>query len=150
MKTKLTFSHCKITAILLTMFATAFATQLACAQSHTLEFSQATLVTSLQTVPSGKVWKVLSVASNSDQLLTMPGNCATKGNSTQIKVNGTTIHISARYATNSSSCYSNYSAGSSITSTGDLTQLPFWIPENTTLDIGTGAAFISVLEFTVQ
>lgn len=119
-------------------------------KAQTLEFSRAIMLTASDNVPTGKVWKVISVGSNSAQNLSIPSSCATNYNSTQISVGGITTHVSARYGANGSGCYSSYSAGASISTTGDLTQLPFWIPEGTSLAPGAGAGFISVIEFTVN
>ncbi len=118
--------------------------------AQTLEFSQVKTVTTTETVPTGKVWKIVSVASSSNQALSMPSNCGVQSNSTQISVNGTTVHVSARYAYNGSNCASSASGGIGETSTGDLTELPLWLPASATLAAGTNAAFISVIEFTVN
>ena len=109
-----------------------------------LEFNQVKLIT-----PLGKAWKVESVASNSNQALPVPGLCSTLNNSTQIAVNGTTIHISARYVYNGSNCYGSSSAGIGVSTTGDLTNLPLWLPANTTLAAGLNVAFISIIEFNI-
>ena len=114
-----------------------------------LEFNQVKLITTVETVPLGKAWKVESVASNSNQALPVPGLCSTLNNSTQIAVNGTTIHISARYVYNGSNCYGSSSAGIGVSTTGDLTNLPLWLPANTTLAAGLNVAFISIIEFNI-
>lgn len=119
-------------------------------EAQSLSFNQVRLVTASETVPTGKVWKIESVGSNSAQNLSMPSACSTLFNSTQIVVNGTTLHVSARYVYNASNCASSASGGAAIGSTGDLTQLPFWLPAGATLAPGTGTGMISVLEFNVN
>jgi len=119
-------------------------------RSQTLTFSQVKMVTTVQTVPDDKVWKIESVASNSAQALSALSSCNASSNSTQISINSTTIHVSARYAITGSNCNSSASGGTGVATTGDLTKLPLWIPAGTTLAAGNGAAFVSVIEFSIE
>lgn len=123
----------------------------------TLEFSRVVLVSAEETVPVGKVWKVeaalgpaTTTSQNTNSLSTTP----TLPSSHIILVNGSTVSISSQ----------GY-LGSSITGTGNTsgtslrlitvgkefcTSLPFWLPENSTLEAGSNVNAISVIEFTVN
>lgn len=118
-------------------------------KAQNLTFSEIKMITTVQSVPTGKVWKIESVASTSAQALSALAGCQASSNSTQISVNGTTIHVSARYAITGSNCNSSASGGTGVATTGNLTRLPMWLPSGTSLAIGSGASFISVIEFTV-
>lgn len=103
----------------------------------TLQFNQVLLVSAVDTVPQNKVWKVTSVLSNS-QLHTSGTNIAL---STAMLVNGSTVYLSGR-------SYSDWSADGNQ-SFGTYTQMPIWLPAQTTLAAGANALSISVIEFNV-
>ena len=103
----------------------------------TLQFNRILLVSSLDTVPSNKVWKVSSVLSSS-QLHT---NAPSTAISTAISINGSTVFVSGRY-------YTEQSADGNQ-SFGTYTQMPIWLPAQTTLAAGANALSISVIEFNV-
>lgn len=88
---------------------------------QTLQFSQVLLVSSTQTVPANKVWKVESV---------MPINQTSIYH--QIVVNSTTIIVGT----------TNYSGSW-------FHAFPMWLPAGTTLATGTTVFRISVVEFTI-
>ena len=90
-------------------------------QAQTLQFSRVLLVSSVQTVPANKVWKVESV---------MPINQTSIYH--QIVVNSTTIIVGT---TNYSGSWFN--------------AFPMWLPSGTTLAAGSTVFQISVIEFTV-
>jgi hypothetical protein len=90
-------------------------------QSQTLQFSQVLLVSSTQTVPANKVWKVESV---------MPINQTSIYH--QIVVNSTTIIVGT----------TNYSGSW-------FHAFPMWLPAGTTLAAGATVFRISVVEFTI-
>ncbi len=112
------------------------------AQNNNLQFNRVILVNSLQTVPAGKVWKVESVLSSSDLALCPSGlGCAGTGLTStffSVIINGITVIMGSRQVSFGSNGQS---------SNGDLTALPIWLPEGTTLNKGTNTAFISVIEY---
>ena len=110
-----------------------------------LQFNQVKLVTSAETVPVGKVWKIESVIYNIP--LTASGyqggvgSCnSTSYESTAIEVAG--IPTKVGQGTQPAS-YSN------LQYTHSYTILPLWIPAGTTLSGGTCLNKISVIEFNI-
>ena len=100
-----------------------------------LEFSQVKLVGStIETVPTGKVWKIESVLSNNNLRI----NTSSSSNqtfSTNILINGTNVVIKSTW-------------GSSMTTSAiETTDLPIWLPAGTTLQVGDNVFKISVIEF---
>ncbi|MBM3171360.1 MAG: hypothetical protein FJZ75_07110 [Bacteroidetes bacterium] len=90
-------------------------------QAQTLQFSQVLLVSTTQTVPANKVWKVESVMPINQQSIYH-----------QIVVNSTTIIVGT----------TNY--------TGSwFNAFPMWLPAGTTLAAGSTVFRVSVIEFTV-
>lgn len=103
----------------------------------TLQFNQVLMVSTVDTVPANKVWKVTSALSTS-QL----HNCCSNGaTSTSMLVNGNTIYISGR-------SYSD-NAGEGNQSFGDYTSMPVWLPAQTSLAAGANTLSLSVIEFNV-
>jgi len=99
------------------------------ANSQTLEFSQVLLVSSLDTVPQGKVWKLESALTD----------CTTHC-SASIIVNNVNIYT---YVYNASvPGYSTKTAAAH-----NPTSFPIWLPAGTTLNIGSNVQYISVIEF---
>ena len=89
-------------------------------QAQTLQFSQVLLVSTTQTVPANKVWKVEGV---------MP---VYNGNAiNQISINSTSIVVSTFGYTLSGNAF------------------PLWLPAGTTLAAGSNVFQVSVIEFTV-
>jgi len=103
----------------------------------TLEFNQVRLITTEDAVPENKVWKIVSVMSSSQ--LHSTGSNTSIANS--ITVNSTQIFISGR-------SYTEQSADGNQ-SFGIYTQLPIWLPANTTLAASTNTGSVSVIEFNV-
>jgi hypothetical protein len=103
------------------------------ANSQTLEFSQVLLVSSLDTVPTGKVWKVSNI------LPTLNGSGSSK-----IQVNGSNITVAFSLGT-------NFYPGTAYHISNDFSynglQGPYWLPEGTTLKASTNVQYISVIEF---
>lgn len=99
-------------------------------QGNNLQFSQAILVESTsQTVPSGKVWKVVSVQRN------------TNGNyNSQITINGTIIYVGGGYQ-------DGVTQNQKVSNLGNT--FPIWLPAGTTIKAEAGVEFLSVLEFNV-
>jgi hypothetical protein len=117
---------------------------LASAQGN-LQFNQVKLVTSIETVPLGKVWKIESVIYNIAPTATGyqsgAGSCnSTSYESTAIEVAG--IPTKVGQGTQPASY-------SSLVYTHSYTILPLWIPAGTTLSGGTCLNKISVIEFNI-
>ena len=107
-------------------------------QAQTLQFSQVLLVTSSQTVPANKVWKVESYTPSAVYALHSgtPQTHAILVNNLS-RIVGMTAGFNGNYS--SSSVHDAYSFKS----------FPMWLPSNTTLAVSTGVAQLSVVEFTV-
>lgn len=117
---------------------------LASAQGN-LQFNQVKLVTSLETVPLGKVWKIESVIYNiplaASGYQSTSGSCnSSSSESTGIEIAGipTKVGQGTQPASYSSLIY-----------THSYTILPLWIPAGTTLSGGTCLNKISVIEFNI-
>jgi len=119
--------------------------QLVFAQGN-LQFNQVKLVTALETVPAGKVWKIESVIYNIAEGSTTyqtgnSGNCTSSDyNSAAIVVAGTPTKVGQG---TSPLAYSN---GAYVHS---YTILPIWLPAGTTLSGGICLNKISVIEFNI-
>ncbi len=96
-----------------------------------LAYNQVLLVTTSQTVPTGRVWKVESILSNQDQVQNINVSGA------RILVNGTSIYLTERVGTPTSS------------NAFFPSMLPMWLPSGATLAASTGVQYISVIEFIV-
>jgi hypothetical protein len=110
-----------------------------------LQFNQVKLVTALETVPAGKVWKVESVIYNISQ--TASGYQSTNGGCSQAYYESTAIEIAGTptkvgQGTQAAS-YSN------LAYTHSYSLLPIWIPAGTTLSGGVCLNKISVIEFNI-
>ncbi len=110
-----------------------------------LQFNQAKLVTTLETVPAGKVWKIESVIYNIPY--TASGAQSTNGGcsypyyeSTGIEIAGTPTKVGQGTLPAS---YSNLSY------THSYTMLPVWLPAGTTLSGGTCLNKVNVIEFNI-
>ena len=105
---------------ILTLFSL-FSFSIAFAQSgYNLEFSQAILVeNSTMTVPSGKVWKVVSVQRSGYSV-----------NNNRIEINGQLVYVGG------------------ATSAGNATgSFPIWLPAGSTIAASQYVQFLSVVEF---
>lgn len=96
-----------------------------------LQYNRVLLVTTVQTVPSGRVWKVESIGSSNGDML------SASSNGPRITVNGTNIFLV------------NYSNMATSSNTFFPSMLPMWLPANTTLAAGTGTGWVSVVEFLI-
>ena len=128
----------------LLLFTFILLSNLACAQGN-LQFNQVKLVTSTETVPVGKVWKIESViyniAATASGYQASNGSCnSTNYESTSIEIAG--IPTKVGQGTQPAS-YSN------LQYTHSYTILPLWIPAGTTLSGGTCLNKISVIEFNI-
>jgi hypothetical protein len=104
------------------------------ANSQTLEFSQVLLVSSLDTVPQGKVWKVTNI------LPTLEGSGSSK-----IQVNGNDIVVAFSMSSNGQTNHTG-NFGNNHNYYNAL-QGSYWLPEGTTLQASTNVQYISVIEF---
>lgn len=110
-----------------------------------LQFNQVKLVTALETVPTGKVWKVESVIYNIPQnattYQTTPGACGPNYyENSAIVVDGTPTKV-GQGTTGLGYSNGNY--------THSYTVLPIWLPAGATLSGGTCLNKISVIEFNI-
>jgi hypothetical protein len=113
-------------------------------QAQSLTYSQVKLVSSVETVPANKVWKINNVLPTAG--LTDVGT--PQWGSTRhftVLINGQTIFwISAAWIGNWNGSQSGVAADSR--SIGDS---PIWLPSGTTLAVGSNLYAISVTEFNV-
>ena len=96
-------------------------------QAQTLQFSQVLLVSTTQTVPANKVWKVEGV---------MPvANCSGQGGScySMVSINGNSVPFGSWSGLVFYPCVDN----------------PLWLPAGTILAAGSNVFRVSVIEFTV-
>ncbi len=113
--------------------------------AQSLQFSQVKLVTSLETVPAGKVWKVESVIFNIPATaMPLANSGSTNCNYGQyqnqaIQVDGVFTKLGGAGNT-AYNGYTGYYYG---------TSLPIWLPAGATLSGGPCLNKISVIEFTV-
>ena len=116
-----------------------------------LQFSQVKLVSTLETVPAGKVWKVESAVFMGGApfcLGTGPNSNCAAGNlagsgfvgDMAFQVNGQTNYLYTNLGQPGSSA--------SYASPG-YSPFPLWLPASTTLAAGTNMRYLSVLEFTI-
>lgn len=147
--------------VLLMMIATVFSFSAAEAQS--LEFNQVKLVSSQETVPAGKVWKVESVLSPEVRYPT--GGSSFQSNSKIILVNSNQVAIYEEFLNGAGLGFNGCcgggsymsSLGSSVNNTEthlihvsrEGTRLPIWLPAGSTLQASTNVHEISVIEFNV-
>ena len=94
-------------------------------KAQSLEFSRVLMVTASDTVPVGKVWKVVSLISNETSVV--------NGN-TRIRIDGTN-HTIADCDPNGR-CF-------------DFIKMPIWFPEGVALEPSSGVDGISVVEFSI-
>jgi hypothetical protein len=98
------------------------------ANSQTLQFSQVLLVTTTQTVPPNKIWKIETVFPHAS-FSSSGGN----GIIAQLVINNNAVNVS----------HQRPDAGMSFM------PFPAWLPSGTTLAAGQFVHWISVIEFTV-
>jgi len=111
-----------------------------------LEFSQVKMVTTVETVPTGKVWKVESVVYNiGHDVSPYSANAnATCGQSnwraSSIEINGTPTKVGQGSMAQPYSSVQNYMS---------FTKLPLWLPAGFTLNGGPCNLMVNVIEFTI-
>jgi hypothetical protein len=102
-----------------------------------LQFNQAKLVTSQETVPVGKVWKVESVLGD-----VISSSCSTQPMH-KIIINGNQITVSQ----NTNIGFNTYCNGWSGIVT--VTKLPIWLPAGSTLASSFNVFSVNVIEFNI-
>jgi len=105
-------------------------------QAQNLVFSKAILVSTTDTVPNGKIWKVESVLSASS-LSINSGTSSAQSSATGILVDGLSVFIKSSWG-------NSYSSSSVV-----CTDLPIWLPAGTSLAAVGNVYKISVLEFSI-
>ena len=108
------------------------------AQSQSLQFSQVLLIgdSTTHTVPTRKVWKVVSFLANDDWLSGSSSGWATK--LLKVKINGEDIILAC--SKNNPGYRTGYAA---------KTEFPIWLPSGTTVLPTDHCEGLSVIEFTV-
>ena len=128
-----------------------FITLCAKAQGN-LQFNKVKLVTTIETVPVGKVWKVESILYSSlpipFRVYGTPPYYVNPNNfeDIYINVNGSPIITRSVRANNNTSFTS---ADASMYFTVYECKLPLWLPSGTTLEKTAPIAYISVIEFNI-
>lgn len=113
-------------------------------QAQSLTYSQVKLVSSIETVPANKVWKinnVLPTAGLTDAGTPMSGS----SRHFTVLINGQTIFvISTSWIGRWNSSESGVASNSH-----SISDSPIWLPSGTTLAVGSNLYAISVTEFNV-
>ena len=119
-----------------------------------LQFNQVKLVTTIETVPAGKVWKVENYLPSSQLAIDLnrPSNQATAGgtknfimlvNSSQVFLQTTITREVGR-----DDGYWNFT-GYATASDYKIFDAPIWLPASTTLAASTNVLSLSVIEFNI-
>jgi hypothetical protein len=116
-----------------------------------LQFNQVKLVSTVETVPTGKVWKVESATYAGGSIFCVGGGptggtvyCTLSSNALQ---NYSVIGIMS-YSINGQPNYiSDIVYSNSISA--QLSPFPFWLPASSTLAVGTSMRYLSVIEFNI-
>jgi hypothetical protein len=119
--------------------------QLAFAQGN-LQFNQVKLVTALETVPAGKVWKIESVIYN------IPSEMSSYQTSQSLSCGVNTFQnfaIEVAGVATKTGQGVNALQLSNITYTQGYTELPIWLPGGATLSGGPCLNKVSILEFNI-
>jgi len=141
----------------------AFWIVISCYTQGNLQLNQVKLVTTVETVPIGKVWKVESALTGEERYPTSGTTLAS--NSRFILVNGNSIcvheeHVATTGVGFNGCCGGGFwmsNVGMSVNSTTPVlvqvtaqpTKLPLWLPAGATLAVGNKVSSISVLEFNI-
>ena len=102
-----------------------------------LQFNQVKLVSAIETVPAGKVWKVtnfLPTPNGTYQVISQPGLAEYL-----ININGVAMNLGRRAYYNN-----NYGIMAEVRHTGDI-----WLAAGTTLAAFQNIAHLSVIEFNI-
>lgn len=135
----------KIFIILIIIFAVNISVK---AQGN-LQFSQIKMISTLDTVPNGKVWKVESIV-YSQSIPNYNGNSINQDEI--ISINGQNVSVrSSRYMSGTnwfSGPYGwmNHPVAEFITWEQ---KLPMWLPAGTTINVGAGVQYINAIEYNI-
>lgn len=132
-------------------------------KAQTLQFSQVKLITTVETVPANKVWKIESALSGEHRLPTSGTSFPTL--SRFIKINGTDVCVQEYHTAGvglgfNGCCGGGFwmnNTGQSPNSTqthlvavqGEPSKLPIWLPAGSTLETSTRTLSISIIEFNI-
>ena len=114
--------------------------------AHSLTFSQVKIVSTADTVPAGKVWKLESTLHTSHLNSPWPGNGSMNQTAAYIQVNGTQICVRAVYTIETSGPAGGDEAG---VAAGEVLHFPAWFPAGTILATGGNTWGLSIIEFTI-
>ena len=125
-----------------------------------LVFSRVLLVSSVETVPVGYVWKIENILPNNRlssaavKVSKDQGSLQTETLSTTqlIKVNNNDIYIASSDSKSQGVVFNYDPYGLTSTSSASANSIigsPIWLSENTSLEASTGVYAVSVLEFKV-
>ena len=110
--------------------------------AQNLEFSQVKLVSTQETVPIGKVWKITNILPAS----TASGSSSSSSSgAVEIIINSIDIRLKAKDYYNQTNA--NYTP---TLSSWTILSGAIWLPSGTTLSKGTNCEYISVIEFSTQ
>ena len=115
-----------------------------CIQAQSLTYSQVKLVSSVETVPANKVWKINNVLPTAG--LTDAGtHISGSSRHFTVLINGQTIFVM------STSWIGRWNSSESgvATNSQSIGDSPIWLPSGTTLAVGSNLYAISVTEFNV-
>lgn len=112
-----------------------------------LQFNRAILVSSAQTVPSGKVWKVESALIANPVHPPVVASTHINANSAIITVNGNAVYVFSSYWAQGTAGY-HYDRGPNI-DTNTLTVFPFWLPAGNSVGASSNVHYVSVIEFNI-
>jgi len=109
-------------------------------QSQSLTYSKVILLTTLDTVPQGKVWKVVSYLPDNAWIHSSSSNASVTNKEVGISINASYVAIGMYTG--------NYAGGNSAVSGTAETPFPIWLPAGTTLEPSTNCGSLSIIEFT--
>ena len=114
-----------------------------------LQFNQVKLVSTLETVPTGKAWKVESATYGGGLVFCVAGtNGGTNYCGNNNNMNNTAVIGVMSFTINGQPNYIStliYSTGFS----SNLSPFPIWLPAGTTLSVGTNMRYLSIIEFNI-
>jgi hypothetical protein len=120
--------------------------------SQNLQFSQVKLVSSVETVPAGKVWKMDNFLPNTPLVQDLnrgyPNAIAGATKNFVILVNGNSIYLQSQLSreVGRSDGYWNQD-GYATSSQHSIFDQPIWFPAGTTVAASTNIQYISIIEF---
>lgn len=121
------------------------------AQTKDLTFNQVLLVTSQQSVPANKVWKVEGVAGPMVKQYMYRSRSDADFNPPQclIKINGNDISVLNTLGAGAGHGSGDAGGSSGFAYAGSPTNFPIWLPAGATLEASTNITYVSVIEFNV-